>query len=88
MISYALPEFWELFWKLPPDIRHRARQAYRRFERDPNHPSLHFKHIKNSHPPRYSVRISREYRALGLRECSDVIVWYWIGTHTTYDKKV
>jgi len=45
---------------------------------------LHFKQV---HPrrPIYSVRISLEYRALGIRE-DDVVIWFWIGTHTDYEK--
>lgn len=36
--------------------------------------------------PLYSVRIGISYRALGLREDDDLIVWIWIGSHTDYDK--
>jgi hypothetical protein len=32
-----------------------------------------------------SVRISRGYRALGLRD-GDLVTWFWIGSHTDYDK--
>ncbi len=46
---------------------------------------LHFKQV-NTQQPFYSVRIGRDYRALGLRETDDVIIWVWIGTHAEYDK--
>ncbi|WP_442936884.1 ParE family toxin-like protein [Nostoc sp.] len=32
----------------------------------------------------YSVRVSKNYRAVGVRNESG-IVWYWIGTHADYD---
>ena len=37
--------------------------------------------------PVYSVRISLEYRALGIR-AGEEIVWFWIGSHGNYDKLV
>ena len=39
------------------------------------------------HPtlPIYSARVSKSYRAVGMRN-EDGIVWFWIGTHTDYDK--
>jgi hypothetical protein len=45
---------------------------------------LRFKHV---HPtePIYSVRISLDYRALGVLQDDD-IVWFWIGSHADYDK--
>lgn len=64
-------------------MQRQAREAYRRFRSDPSHPSLRFKRV---HPisPIYSARISRDYRALGVRE-DDVITWFWIGSHADYD---
>jgi len=53
---------------------------------NPQHPSLRFKSI---HPTRpiYSVRIGMDYRAVGIRDGSDMI-WYWIGSHAEYDKLI
>ena len=64
-------------------MRRQAREAYHTFLRDPHHPSLRFKPV---HPtePIWSVRIGRRYRAIGVRD-GDIIVWYWIGTHSGYD---
>jgi hypothetical protein len=36
----------------------------------------------------YSVRIGISYRALGLREEDDLIVWFWIGSHAHDDKRL
>jgi hypothetical protein len=35
--------------------------------------------------PIYSVRISRDYRALGV-QTADEIVWFWIGSHADYER--
>jgi len=56
------------------------------FLRDPSHPSLNFKKIDEQNNL-YSARVSLGYRALAKRDAGDV-VWYWIGPHGTYDKKV
>jgi hypothetical protein len=70
--------------QLPYHIRRQAREAYGLFRQNPYHPSLHFKQV---HPvkPIYSVRISRNYRAVGICE-NEVVIWYWIGTHGEYEK--
>jgi len=84
MKSRATSDFWRLYNRLPPSIQKSAKQAYARFRQNPNHPSLHFKKV---HPTQqiYSVRVSKGYRALGVRE-DDAIVWFWIGSHEDYDR--
>ena len=49
----------------------------------PTHPSLQFKRIGAL----WSVRVGRDYRALG-KESDQHIVWFWIGSHSDYDKLV
>jgi hypothetical protein len=67
-------------------VQRQARSAYRLFQENPSHPSLRFKQV---HPtePIFSVRINRNYRALGIRE-DDQIIWLWIGSHSNYDKLI
>jgi hypothetical protein len=77
--------FRQLLRQLPQDAQRQAGTAYRLFKRDPHHPSLHFKRVGRDEPI-YSVRIGIGYRALGLRDEADLIVWLWIGTHAEYDK--
>lgn len=48
------------------------------------HPSLHFKKVHSSRPI-YSARISLGYRALAVRK-DDVLVWFWIGSHSDYEE--
>lgn len=85
MRSKRTRQFSELLRALPDDIKRQAYTAYRLFKRDPYHPSLQFKRVSHRRPL-YSVRIGISYRALGLREEDDLIVWIWIGSHADYDK--
>lgn len=64
-------------------MQERARQAYRLFAENPQHPSLQFKPIQGV-PGVFSVRITDAYRALGVRDADDII-WFWIGSHADYD---
>jgi mRNA-degrading endonuclease RelE of RelBE toxin-antitoxin system len=84
MKSRTTARFRRAYDNLPENIRKQARDAYQLFTENPSHPSLRFKQI---HPTRriYSVRITRSYRALGVRE-NDVVVWFWIGSHADYDR--
>lgn len=86
MKSHISERFRKAFETLPLQVRQKAKEAYQRFRANPHHPSLQFKQI---HPtkPIYSVRISIDYRAIGVRD-DDEIVWFWIGSHTDYDQLV
>ena len=77
-------EYDELFAKLPQNVQKQARKANRLFEENPYHPSLHFKCV-NQEKSRYSVRVNKSYRAVGTKK-GDTIIWYFIGTHTDYDR--
>jgi hypothetical protein len=67
-------------------VQRQARAAHRLFSENPSHPSLRFKQV-HSIEPIFSVRVNRNYRALGVRG-DDQIVWFWIGSHTNYDKLI
>lgn len=86
MKSHVTERFRKAFADLPPEIQRQARQAYRVFRQDPQHPGLQFKLV---HPAKrvYSVRIGLGVRALGVRNGDDLI-WFWIGTHAHYDRLI
>ena len=69
---------------MPQPVRRAAQLAYRRFESNPAHNSLRFKRI-HATLPIYSVRVTRDYRAIGKRD-DDGMLWFWIGTHSDYDQ--
>jgi hypothetical protein len=87
MKSKRTLQFKKLLAHLSQPTRQQAYAAYRLFKRDPFHPSLQFKRVSQQRPL-YSVRIGIAYRALGLRQDDDLIIWIWIGSHADYDKLV
>jgi mRNA-degrading endonuclease RelE of RelBE toxin-antitoxin system len=84
MKSATLPSFWESYEKLDETVRKRARKAYELWMENPFHPSLHFKCI-NSEEEIWSVRITINYRALGVLD-GDTVIWFWIGSHKDYER--
>ena len=81
MKSWTTPDFWNSYAKLPLKIKKQARKAYRLWQENQSHPSLHFKKVgKNL----WSARITQNYRALALKKGDD-FYWIWIGTHDEYE---
>lgn len=83
MKSRTTRSFREAFRALPPEVRERARRAYRLWQENPELPGLRFKRVGQD----VSVRIGRDYRALGVIE-GDIVYWYWIGRHDEYDRLI
>jgi len=86
MQSRTTRQFWRLFSDLPSDAQRDAKRAYRLFENNPGHPGLQFKKLEGEQSI-YSARIGLEYRALAVMK-KDRVVWYWIGSHSEYDRLV
>lgn len=84
MTSKTTDRFWGCYHRLPAEIQQMARTKYDLWRREPFHPSLHFKLLKDDV---WSVRITLDYRALARRK-ADLIVWFWIGSHAEYDRVV
>lgn len=84
MNSRTTTKFWRLYDKLPKEIKAQAKKNYKLFREDPTHPGLFFKKV---HPqqPIFSIRISKDYRAIGIKDANNII-WFWIGSHSDYDK--
>ncbi len=83
MKSSTTSRFWKGYENLPIEIKLKAKETYALFEKDPYYPSLRFKQIFSDHNI-YSVRITKDYRALGVLSEQE-IVWFWIGSHSDYD---
>jgi hypothetical protein len=66
VISVTRPSFWRAYAALDPRIQEAARQAYRLFLENPDHPSLRFKKLGGLSDV-WSVRITQQYRAVGER---------------------
>ena len=81
MNSHITRSFRDAFRTLPPEVRERSRRAYRLWRENPYLPGLRFKRVGAD----VSIRIGRDYRALGLLEGENVY-WYWIGSHDDYER--
>ena len=86
MESRTTRQFWRLFSDLPSDAQRDAKRAYRLFQNNPAHPGLQFKKLEGEDNI-YSARIGLGYRALAVMK-ADRVVWYWIGSHSEYDRLV
>ena len=81
MKSFATSDFWEAYAKLPEDIKEQTQKAYRLWQGNQMHSSLHFKKVGRN---LWSARVSSGYSALALKKGDDYY-WFWIGTHDEYD---
>jgi mRNA-degrading endonuclease RelE of RelBE toxin-antitoxin system len=84
MRHLTLPRFWRHYHRLPKEVQELADKRFDLLKSDPHHPSLHFKKIGSTKQLR-SVRVGAHYRALGV-EKPEGIVWFWIGSHSDYDR--
>ena len=79
MKSRTTPSFKKRYRALPADIQALALDAYKLWLQNPDLPGLRFKRVGDD----VSVRIDRNYRALGILQ-GDIVTWYWIGPHDEY----
>jgi hypothetical protein len=84
MTSRTTARFREALAQLSEHVQRQARDAYRLFFQNPNHPSLRFKPVHATRPI-YATRVSRDYRAVGIVD-GETIVWFWIGSHAKYER--
>jgi mRNA-degrading endonuclease RelE of RelBE toxin-antitoxin system len=75
--------FWNRFHELPPPIQKIAQEHFAVLEKNPRHPSLHFKKVGKL----WSVRVGLDYRALAVQDGTDFI-WVWIGSHDEYKQMI
>jgi hypothetical protein len=85
MRSELTEEFVQYFADLPERVQKTARKNYRLWKENPSHPSVEFKKL-NTKQPVYSVRAGIGWRAVGVFKNPDTIVWFWIASHSNYDK--
>lgn len=82
-MHFTTRRFWECYGALPKTVQLAADESYNLLKVNSFHPSLHFKKVGKY----WSVRISKEYRAVGV-EVNQGISWFWIGTHAEYDRLI
>lgn len=83
MTSKAARSFWQRYDALPAEVQRLADKNFQLWLANPQHPSLHFKPLKNHN---WSVRVGAHYRAAGYLRDKNTFVWTWIGTHEEYNK--
>ncbi|MCH7859720.1 MAG: hypothetical protein IID14_08490 [Candidatus Marinimicrobia bacterium] len=81
MKQFASSRFWTCYRRLPAAVRKLADKNFELLKAMPHHPSLHFKKIDKYR----SVRVGLHYRALAV-EVPEGLLWFWIGSHSDYDK--
>lgn len=84
MKSNTVPSFWDAYASLNEPTRRAAQKAYRLWQENPYHPSLHFKCV-NQEESIWSVRVTLGYRAVGILE-GDTVTWFWMGSHDDYER--
>ncbi len=86
--SVRRAEFKRQLQSLPPEIQHRAREAYRLFLQNPFHPSFRRRIVESTRHwerPHWEFRITRAYRATCMID-GDTYVWVFIGHHKDFDR--
>ena len=84
MKSHTTELFRRSLAMLPASVRQQAREAYRLFQQNPQHPSLRFKRVHDTLPI-YSARINLDYRVVGTLDGNEII-WFWVGPHDQYER--
>lgn len=81
MRHFTAPSFWELYDTLPTSIQELADKNYELLKTNPRHPSLRLKKVGEY----WSVRVGLRYRAVAV-EVEQGLLWFWIGSHSEYDR--
>jgi hypothetical protein len=81
-----------MFDRLPRSIKEAAKEAFKLFIANPDHPSLHHHALHDSNKGRHktgshAVHITRRACAI-YAPSGSFNVWYWIGTHEDYNNFV
>ena len=86
MKSTGTAQFWKLYHQLPAGTQQAARRTYQKFLENPAHPGLQLERLR-SDPRGWSVRVTKNYRAVALRLPGEVWIWDWIGDHASFDRE-
>lgn len=83
MNHFASSRYWTCYEALPKEVRQQADRQFALLKANPSHPSLHFKKVGKY----WSARVNPWVRALCTESGKDLI-WFWIGTHTEYERLI
>jgi len=84
----ATEAFWRVYEELTAEIRSRANKQFALLKSNPQHRSLQFKKIGESHGREvWSARVTLNFRALALKRDYGFL-WFWIGDHERYEEMI
>jgi hypothetical protein len=86
MKSSTTAAFRKQFGALRPEVQRQARKQFRLWLADHRHPLLHFKKVGAYWSARVD-REHREHRVLGVEDGGE-IVWFFIGRHDGYERRI
>lgn len=81
MRHFANADFWAAYARQSEEARALADKNFALLKGDPRHASPHFKQVGRF----WSARVGLRHRALAV-ETGEDLVWFWIGTHSEYDR--
>jgi len=81
MRHFTTPEFWQHYDRLPPEIQRLAQKDFELLKQNPRHSSLRLKKAGAY----WTARVGIHYRVVA-KERAEVLVWFWIGHHSEYDR--
>ena len=73
-------KFWQLYEKIPDDIKSLADKNFKALEKKREHSSLNIMRVGRY----WSLPIGEKYRALGVEVGEDGLLWCWIGSFAHY----
>jgi hypothetical protein len=82
--ALASATFWRGYNDLSGELQKTAKKQYALWAENHQHPSVEFKPVGRY----WSARINDNIRTLGRMIDDDTIVWFWIGTHDEYMRKI
>jgi len=80
---FAAPSFWACYRTLPQSVRDLADKNYELLKANLHTSLCISRKLENTAP----FRVGLQYRALAV-ETDDDLLWFWIGSHSEYDKLV
>jgi len=80
---FTTSEFWDCYHQLPDAARELADKNFKLLKTDPRHPSVQLKKVGEF----WSARVGLRYRALA-KDHPEGLLWWWIGSHGSYDRIV
>jgi hypothetical protein len=79
MKHVAVPQFTEMYGRLPVRVQKHADHNFTVIKEYPNHPLLRLLKVEGV----WSMRVGSRYRALAVED-GGTVIWFWIGKHKHY----